>query len=182
MKTLFSPTYRRKNKTNLTLVLNVNRILKRTMFRGIINTTTTLSKTSLPSVPSRSMGVRTAFNFKSATGKQYAPDHKGDHVVQTTAICDKPNCETKACYTACGKLEKMSVKGNYTHKAPPGSDSVYVAAIDFKGNQQDQYFVKAGTKIEIPAETMKDLTENDMKPNINVNNYALQHDVYDKIK
>ena len=172
----------RKRITKLNITIKYDHIIQRQMLRTAFNNTVSLVKSITSTVSVRSMGINTAFDFRSQAGKQYAPDKIGLHTGQATAICDQPGCEVKRCVTPCGKLIKMEVDGNYSHKPPQGMSSVFLDSVDYQGKQKDQYFVKAGTKPQITADQMKDLTENDLTPNKAATNYALNGDILDKIK
>lgn len=151
----------------------------RTIYHSIKNT---VSRNVQATIPSRHMGVNRAFDFKSAAGKQYATDGKGNHAVQTTTYCDQADCEIKKCVSPCGQLEKIEIEGNYTHKPPSGLKYVFLDNTDYQGNKNDQYFVKATKKPQISVEEMKQLTEFDMAPNKAASDFALQGDILDKIK
>lgn len=124
--------------------------------------------------------VNQAFNYKTASAKQFATDNSGKHAAQTSAICAKPDCAEKECKTPCGDVMEMEIDGHYTHNPPPVVKSEHVGSTDFAGQPKDQYFVKPGTKPVISAEELKNLTEDDMKPNVQATAYGAN--ILDKIK
>lgn len=129
-------------------------------------------------------GYSTSLNFIPKKTPQFATDDSGIHTVNTTIICEKEDCQQQVCYTPCGKILYMQNNGNYTHKPPTNSDSVLLSPQDFNGKTtpDGQHFVKAEPKPTLTADDLKNLTEDDLKPNKAADLYASVIDLTNKIK